>query len=447
VIRQPDPLRIHVLGINYWPEKTGIAVFNTGRAEYLASCGHHVTMCTAVPYYPEWKIAGEYRHHLLAREQRHGVDIRRCPLYVPSRVTPLRRVAHEASFVAAALLRSLFCRRPDVLFVVSPPLGLAAAAVVLAWLWRVPYVFHVEDLQPDAALDLGMLRPGRLTRFLYAVERLAYRKAALVSTITTPMRDRIVAKGVPPARVAQFSAWADPELFALSTGRDDAALRAELGIGHGTVVLHAGNMGVKQGLDVIVAAAERTRSVTDLTYVLVGDGATRPALEARVRASGLANVRIIPLLDNDRFLRVLALADICLVTQQRSVADIVFPSKVVTLLAAGKPILASVTAGSEVARVISTSGGGEVVEPEDPDALVSAMMSLRDDGRRRARMAADGRAFAATRWDRTVTLAYLEQMVRAVANRHDVDAAALRSAPAVLPRTAIDEVRESAERR
>jgi putative colanic acid biosynthesis glycosyltransferase WcaI len=413
---QPRALRIHVLGINYWPETTGIAVFTTGRAEYLASCGHRVTMCTAVPYYPQWKIAGEYRGRLLAREEHEGVDIRRCPLYVPSRVTPLRRVAHEASFIAAALVRSLFCRRPDVLFVVSPPLGLAAAAVVLSRLWRVPYVFHVEDLQPDAALDLGMMKPGRLTRFLYAVERHAYAGAALVSTITTPMRARIIAKGVPARRVSQFSAWADPRLFTLPAVREDAALREELGVGPGFIVLHSGNMGVKQGLDVIIDAAERTRTDAGLTYVLVGDGATRPALEARVRASGLPNVRIIPLLPQDRFLRILALADVCLVTQQRAVADIAFPSKVVTLLAAGKPVVASVSPGSEVARVITMSGGGEVVEPENAAALASAVERLRGDAGRRAHMAAAGRAFAAVEWERGVTLEHLERTLRAVAS-------------------------------
>src|SRR5260221_7543579 len=124
-------MRIHVIGINYWPEATGIAVFSTGRAEHLATAGHDVTMCTAMPYYPWWRVLEGYRGWRFRSEARAGVTILRCPIYVPSAVTPLKRVIHEASFIAAAFLRSLFCRRPDVLMIVSPPLGLAVAGSLL----------------------------------------------------------------------------------------------------------------------------------------------------------------------------------------------------------------------------------------------------------------------------------------------------------------------------
>jgi colanic acid biosynthesis glycosyl transferase WcaI len=219
-------MRIHIIGINYWPEVTGIAVFSTGRAEHLASAGHDVTMCAAVPYYPQWRVPAEYRGVKFTRESRAGVTILRCPLYVPAAVNPIRRVLHEASFIASAFVRSLCSRRPDILFVVSPPLGLAIAAAILGWLWRVPYVFHVADLQPDTALDLGMVRPGRFARLLYAVERLGYRHAAIVSTLTEAMRARIIAKGIPAEKVMLFADWADPQLFALAGGESATSARS-----------------------------------------------------------------------------------------------------------------------------------------------------------------------------------------------------------------------------
>ena len=408
-------MRIHVIGINYWPEKTGIAVFNTGRAESLVTRGHAVTMCTAVPYYPEWRVAADYRGRPFARESRAGVDIRRCPLYVPASVTPLRRVVHEASFIAMAFARSICCRRPDLLFVVSPPIGLAVVAAVLSWIWHVPYVYHVEDLQPDAAVDLGMMKPGRLTRFLFAVERLAYRRAAAVSTLSPAMRDRILAKGVPAEKVLLFRHWADPELFTLVSGTSDGTARQDLGLGNAFVVLHAGNMGVKQGLEVVLDAAERTRAESGIVYLLVGDGAARPALEERLRRANLTNVRIIPLLPREQFHRLLAAADVCLVTQHRSVSDILFPSKVLTLLAAAKPVVASVSAGSEVARVIGDAGAGEVVAAEDPAALVSAIERLRADRAMRERMAGAGRAYAARMWDRRAITNAMARSLEAIA--------------------------------
>jgi putative colanic acid biosynthesis glycosyltransferase WcaI len=413
-------MRIHIIGINYWPEVTGIAVFSTGRAEHLAAAGHHVTMCTAVPYYPQWRVPEEYRGLKFTREARAGVTILRCPLYVPSAVKPIRRVLHEASFIASAFLRSLFCRRPDVLFVVSPPLGLAIAAVILSWLWRVPYVFHVADLQPDTALDLGMVGPGRVARLLYAVERLAYRRAAIVSTLTDAMRARIIAKGIPGQKVVLFADWADPRLFALASGQSDP-IRRELDLGDAFLVLHAGNMGVKQGLDVVLDAAQQTRFDPGILYVLVGDGAMRPHLERRAHRLGLDNVRIVPLLDHERFLRLLAAADVCLVTQQRTVADVVFPSKVLTLLAAGKPVIASVTGGSAVANVIAGAGAGTVVPAEAGDALVTAIEALRRDTSLRAGMGAAGRAYASRHWERTATLRFLTDTVERVADASATD--------------------------
>ena len=403
-------MRIHIIGINYWPEVTGIAPFTTGRAEYLAAQGHEVTICTGVPYYPEWRVSRGYSRWLFGREQRAGVSMLRCPMYVPSRVTPLRRVIHEATFILTALLRSLFCRRPDILYVVSPPIGLGVAAWFLGrvW-WRVPYVLDVEDLQPDTALNLGMMKHGMVTRVLYALERFAYRHATLVSTLTDAMRARIVAKGVPGSKVMVSAAWAEPELFALASA--DQRVRQELGLSDGHLVLHAGNMGVKQGLDVVLDAAQLTRDRSDIQYVLVGDGAMRPALESKLQTLGLNNVRMLRLVPRETFLRLLAAADVCLVTQQRTVSDVVFPSKVVTLLAAGKPVVASVNSESAVARAVVDARGGVVVTPEDPTALASAITRLLDEPAVRARMRTDGRDYARACWGREAILQDLERAV------------------------------------
>jgi colanic acid biosynthesis glycosyl transferase WcaI len=413
-------VRVHIIGINYWPEKTGIAVFATGRAEFLAAQGHQVTVCTAVPYYPEWRVADEYRRRSCATETRAAVEIRRCPVYVPSRVTPVRRMLFEASFLASAFVRSLFCRRPDVLFIESPPLGLAVVAAFLSGLWRVPFVFQVEDLQPDAAFDLGMLQKGHASRLLYALERYAYRRAAVVSTLTPGMQARIVGKGTDAGKVTLFPCWADPALFELHANEKSARIRMALGLDGAFIVIHAGNMGVKQGLGVLLDAAERTRSTPEIVYVLLGDGVARSGLESRVRSSGLTNVRFIPLLPEDEFLQLLAEADLCVVAQQRTVADIVFPSKVLTLFAAGKPVVAAVAAGSEVARVVRNSGAGEVVAPEDPDALVAAIEHLRAASTVREAMSAAGRAHARRQWDRGAILRDFADTLEAVAGRRPV---------------------------
>jgi colanic acid biosynthesis glycosyl transferase WcaI len=211
-------MRIAVLGINYWPDETGIAPFTTGKCEYLVSCGHEVTAFTALPYYPEWKVPPRYRRRAFVREYRGGVTIMRSWLYVPERLTSTKRIIHEASFVTFAFLGSLAATmksRPDLVIVITPPLALGLAAFLLSRILRVPYIQHVPDLQPDAAVDLGMLSPTGFTQVLYGIERLSYRHAAAISTLTTAMREKIVGKGVAPDKVILSPDWARSELFSI----------------------------------------------------------------------------------------------------------------------------------------------------------------------------------------------------------------------------------------
>ncbi len=417
-------MRIVYLGINYWPDETGIAPFSTGRCEYLAARGHEVIACTALPYYPQWRVPQPYRGRLACREERNGVTILRSWLYVPRRLNAVRRVAHEASFVASSFANACFRKRPDLLFVTSPPLGLAAGAIALSRIWRIPYVFHVADLQPDAAIDLGMLQPGGMVKGLYWLERAAYRKAALVSTLTDTMRQRIIAKGISPEKVTLFSDWVEPQLFLIPPV-------AVSPTPHELVVAHFGNMGVKQGLEVVLDAARLTADRKQIRYLLVGDGAARPTLEAKAAAMGLSNLQILPLQPTGRFLELLSSSSLCLVTQQANVADIVFPSKVLTLLAAARPVIASASAASEVARVVVEAGAGRVVPAEDAGQLAVAIIELSRSPARLAAMSTAGRAYAALHWKREAALQELKAGLLGVANgiSRVAESAAVGAAP------------------
>ena len=158
-------MRILVLTINYWPEQTGIGAILTRRCEYLASVGHEITVCTGMPYYPEWRIHPGYTGKLFLREERNGVTILRSWMWVPKKVTSANRVVFEASFLASSLLRAIRNRKPELAVGGVTATGARRfGGLVEPWV-EIPYVFDVQDLQPDAAADLGML-PGM---FAYAV--------------------------------------------------------------------------------------------------------------------------------------------------------------------------------------------------------------------------------------------------------------------------------------
>jgi colanic acid biosynthesis glycosyl transferase WcaI len=213
-----------------------------------------------------------------------------------------------------------------------------------------------------------------------------------------------------------FRDWADPQLFDIPLQGGGQEFRNSPGLRDRLMVVHAGNMGVKQGLDIVLDAAQRSHAIDDIVYVLVGDGAARPGLEKRAAAMKLSNLKFLPIQPKDAFNDLLAATDIALISQQSVVADIVFPSKSITLLAAGRPVVASLNHGSEVARVIREAQAGTVVAPEAPDALFEAIMALRHDASARAACAQNGREYARRMWSNERILPEIEKHLLRIAH-------------------------------
>lgn len=407
------PVKIAIVSINYAPEVTGIGVYTTGMAEFLADEGHEVTCHTAFPYYPAWRKRPQDARRLHALERTGGVVVRRSYLYVPQRPTALRRMLHELSFTASAALGFLLAPRADVVMVVMPPLTLALPVTLIARLRRTRTWLHVQDLQPDAALELGMLKPGRLSNLMLRVERWSYALAERVSTISEGMRARIVAKGVPEAKVELLRNWANDDLVAPQPR--DTGFRREWDLGGRFVVLYSGNLGVKQGLPVLLAAAARLRDLEDLVFVIVGDGGEKASLQREAARLGLANVRFQPLQPMERLSELLATADVSVIPQRRGVNDIVLPSKLANILSSARPVVVAALPGSELERIVATAGCGVVVAPEDAAGFEAALRSLHASATLRAEMGERGAAFAVARLGRGAILRGLgERLERAV---------------------------------
>jgi len=407
-------MRILVLAIHYWPEPTGIGAVLTRRCEHLAAAGHEVTVCTGMPYYPEWRTHAAYRGKMWLREVHNGVNILRSWVWVPAKINSAKRMILEASFLTSSLLRALGSAKPDLILAVSPPLGLGLNSVLLSRWTKAPFVFDVQDLQPDAAADLGML-PGPILPILYRLEAMSYRHAALISTVTEGMRQKIVGKGVPAEKVVVVPPPADHSFFAVGKSIDGQAFRVKHNLMGKFVVAHSGNMGVKQGLDLVIDLANRLRQRHDIRFILAGDGVMRPHLQARAASLHLENLHFLPLQDKPDFLQMLAAVDLALIVQQSSVTDIVFPSKTVTLMSAGRPVAASVSADSEIARVIRQSHGGVVTEPEQVEPMANCIEDLVHASARLAGMGISARSFASEHWDEERILSSFETHLLRVA--------------------------------
>lgn len=318
------PMRIIVWGINYAPEVTGIAPYNTALCQFLKRRGHDVEMVTTFSYYPAWAKRPEDSGRLGRRDLVEGVPVHRCWHYVPARVSTIKRILHEGTFVATSLIRLLTLRRADVYVVVSPPLLLGAAAAVLRRVKRRPFVFHVQDLQPDAAAGLGMIQKDWLMRALYRLEAIAYSQAARVSGIMAGMLRAFREKGVPEEKLLFFPNGVhlpDPAC---------APARGRFRDRHGFapndfLAVYSGNLGVKQGLDVLVTAAAQVRDHR-VRIVICGEGSQRPVLETLVRERSLANVTLLPLQPAEGYTEMLVDSDVCLITQQAGSGGYFFPA-------------------------------------------------------------------------------------------------------------------------
>jgi colanic acid biosynthesis glycosyl transferase WcaI len=215
----------------------------------------------------------------------------------------------------------------------------------------------------------------------------------------------------------------DPALFDIPLDDCGDEFKRSFGLRGRFLVLHAGNVGVKQGLEVMLNAAELSRTRNNIAWLVAGDGAMRETLQERARSRGLGNLWFIPLQPDSIFREMLAAADVCLVTQRKTVGDVVFPSKVLTLLAAGRPVIASLNVSSAVARAIQEAGAGLLAKPEDPGALLTSVLALQSNAEARAAMRSHGRSYARRHWDRERILPLFEaELVRVAEPRRTVTA-------------------------
>jgi colanic acid biosynthesis glycosyl transferase WcaI len=367
-------MRIVVWGINYAPEITGISPHNVALCEFLHRRGDDVEMLTTFPYYPAWRKRPEDRGRVYRTDLINGVPVHRCWHYVPGRVSAWKRIIHEGTFVFTSTLRGLSVPSPDLYVVVSPPLLLGAAAWLLAGIQRVPFIFHVQDLQPDAAVGLGMLRQGWFTRALYWLEKFAYRHAARVSGISEEIADAFRRKGVPEQKLILF-----PNTIVVPDESDvptRGGFRAKNGFGSDDfLAIYAGNLGVKQGLDILLDAAALLRDKPAIRIVLCGDGAERAGLEAGVAERKLTNVSMLPLKSGRDYQELLVDADISLITQQSGSGNAFFPSKLLVTLAHSSPVLTVADEESALAKAVRVGGFGVNVLPGNARALADALTS------------------------------------------------------------------------
>lgn len=399
------PLKILLYSLNYAPELTGVGKYSGEMAEWLAARGHEVRVVCGPPYYPRWRVSQGYRWWWYTKERIAGVSVWRCPVWVPRRPGGLTRLLHLFSFVLSStpsLIRHAFWR-PDVVLAMEPPFMGAPSALLAARLAKARSWLHVQDLEVDAAFALGLLRPGWMSRLAFGLEQRIKRLFSGISTISAAMAARLQEKLEAPVPPAVFPNWVDTET--IRPMESPSPLRGELGIDDSTVVaLYAGNMGGKQGLELIVSAARRLVDMPQLVFVLCGEGVAADRLREETRE--MANVRWLPLQPFERLNDLLNLADIHLLPQRADAADLVMPSKLTGMMASGRPVVATAHEEAEVGRVVT--GAGRVTSPGNEQAFAEAIVELASERQLRERLGQAARRHAQDHWETNRVLGRLQ---------------------------------------
>lgn len=342
--------------------------------DWLASQGYDCTVIATYPYYPQWKIAPAYkgRQFWYKKERRGTIGVYRCPHYIPANPGGIKRMMLDFSFFVSGFFKTLqlvLGKKRNIVIVVSPPLVPTLLGLLYKTLRGGKMIFHVQDLQIEAARDLQMIRSKMLIRLLFGLESFIMKRAATLSSISTGMVRKVKLKA--KREVTLFPNWSDTTRF---YPMDRTGLKSEFGLAEtDTVILYSGAIGEKQGLDIILHAAKYFAGDLQFKFVICGSGPYKENLEKQAVSFKATNVLFLPLQPAEALNRFLNMADLHLVIQKADASDLVMPSKLTNILAVGGLAIVTANAGNSLYDEVNTHQMGIIAEAENLESLVAAI--------------------------------------------------------------------------
>ncbi len=404
-------MRLHVCFFNrsYWPDIASTGQLLTELAEDLvAQHGWEVTVVCGYPLRTDRRLPDQEMHN--------GVRIVRAPGTTRDPRRFWGRAANYLTYFASACVVSFKIPRPDVVLAMTDPPIIGLAGLWTAWRSRARFVYLTQDVFPEVARLLEDFHNETVNTALDRINRFLLRRADAIIALGDTMRRRLIdEKGADAAKIAVIHNWAD--CTALTPGPKDNTFARRHGLTGRFVVMHAGNIGLSQNLDVVIAAAARLREHDDIRFVFVGEGARRQALERLARDSGLDNVIFLPFQPRGEMRESYAAADVFLISLQQGIEGYIVPSKLYSVLAAGKPYIAAIASASEVADIARDHDCGFVVAPGDSEALAARVLELYRDRELLERLGTRARQ-AGMLFDRPRAVAAYAALLREVAAGH-----------------------------
>lgn len=384
-------------------------------ARDLAARGHTVTAITGIPNYPEGRIYPGFRVRPWPQiELKDGVRVVRVPLYPDHSKSAPKRILNYVSFaLSASLFGTLLSGPADVMWVYHPPLTTCLPALALAATRGIPFVYEVQDMWPETLAATGMVRSPRILSAVARVAELLYRRADRLTVISPGFKRNLMSKGVAGWKVEVLPNWADEEIY--RPVEPDLEMGRKIGALGRFNVLYAGNFGAAQALDNVLDAARQLRDEPEIQFLLAGDGLEDVQLRKRVESQGIRNIRFLGRVAPREVPVLCALANVLLVhLGPDPLFEMTIPSKTISYLACGKPIL-TVSRG-DPADVVSAAEAGLSCGPGDPAALAASVRAFHGmSEERRSEMGRRGRLYYLAHFTRASLMDRYESLLTEVA--------------------------------
>jgi colanic acid biosynthesis glycosyl transferase WcaI len=368
--------RILFLGYNFYPELTGIGKYSGEMVYWLAKRGYDCSVITTYPYYPYWKVQEPYyknRFWYKTENQKFDsggkIKIYRCPMYVPSKPSGVKRILLDFSFLTTAFLKLLQLlpgKKFDLVLTVVPSFHFGLLGVLYKKMRKAKLLYHIQDLQIEAARDLKLIKSERAINSLFRLEKYIFNQADIISSISDAMVSKIQEKA--KRDIFLLPNWTDTtQFFPLA---DQCTLKIKFGFKvTDKIILYSGAIGEKQGIESILQAAKEFISNIKVKFLICGTGPYKEKLQELAQNLHLHNILFFPLQPKEMFNSFLNIADVHLVIQKSNTSDLVMPSKLSTILAVGGLALITADKGSGLYNLVKKYDMGLLIETENQQAL------------------------------------------------------------------------------
>ena len=386
--------KILLLSLVFSPDGVSTAIVMTELALELQALGHEITILTTTPHY---NVDEEARTRqplqkkwggLLFESNLNGMRVLHASMPKKGERVGARLLDYMRFHLISTLAGLIATEKYDVILAPSPPLTIGVSAWILRLFKRVPFIYNVQEIYPDVAVSLGLLTNRKVIWLMERLESFVYRRSRKVTVISEHFRQRLLAKGVAPDKLVMIPNFVDTKF--IQPGERHNAFSAEHDLNNKFVVFYAGNIGLTQSFEIILAATKQVRDTPDIHFLIVGDGARRAWLKEQLADGTYHNVTLLPYQLRSRVPEMYATADVCLVPLKKGTAQETFPSKIYTIMAAKRAVIASADPESELTDLVHASDCGWAIPPDDATALANAVQQAYQSPNQRLAKAANG---------------------------------------------------------